>query len=76
MGAGRDTDAEIIKDVHVAEERKGSWRVEEEFVGAIRGTGEVRRTDFASGARYMEFTEAVHRAMQTGAVVHLPLLNL
>lgn len=58
------------------DERKGKWRVEEEFVEAIRGQGKVSLTDFASGARYMEFTEAVTRALQTGSVVKLPLLDL
>ena len=58
------------------EERKGKWRVEEEFVEAIRGKGKITLTDFATGAKYMEFTEAVSRALQTGSVVKLPLLGL
>ena len=40
-------------------EKRGGWRVEAEFIGAIRGEETVRLTDFASGVRYMEFTEAV-----------------
>jgi hypothetical protein len=32
------------------------WRVEEEFIGAIRGTEKIRRTDFYTGMQYMEFT--------------------
>ena len=35
------------------------WRVEEEFIGAIRGEEPVKFTDFASGVRYMNFTQAV-----------------
>ena len=42
------------------------WRVEEEFVDAIRGRGTVRLTDFATAAAYMEFTDAVHESAQTG----------
>lgn len=73
VGAG--TDVSLIKEVHVAEERKGAWRVEEEFVGAIRGQEKVTLTDFGRGHRYMEFTEAVTRSIQSGAVVKLPLLD-
>lgn len=36
------------------------WRVEREFIDAIRGIAPVRRTTFEDGVRYMEFTEAVH----------------
>ena len=46
--AGPDGDG-LMKEVHVAEERKGRWRVEEEFVNAIRGEETVTRTDFTSG---------------------------
>ena len=35
------------------------WRVEEEFVNAIRGLEPVRLTDFDTGVRYMEWTDAV-----------------
>lgn len=51
----------------------GGWRVEEEFVNAIRGLEPVTHTDFATGVKYMEFTEAVTRSMQTGRTVALPL---
>ncbi len=49
------------------------WRVEEEFIAAIRGEEQVQFTDFATGVRYMEFTEAVARSGRTGAAVALPL---
>jgi predicted dehydrogenase len=42
------------------------WRVEAEFIGAIRGQEEVRLTDFATGARYMAFTDAVNESARTG----------
>jgi predicted dehydrogenase len=51
----------------------GGWRVEESFINAIRGLEPVRLTSFEDGVRYMEFTEAVQRSRQTGAIVHLPL---
>lgn len=40
------------------------WRVEEEFVGAIRGTEAITRTTFADGLRYLRFTEAVQRSLR------------
>ncbi len=49
------------------------WRVEEEFVEAVRGQSPVRRTTFADGVRYMEFTEAVHRSAAQGCAIELPL---
>ena len=52
----------------------GGWRVEEEFISAIRGQEEITHTDFATGVKYMEFTEAVHRSRRSGAAVSLPLL--
>jgi predicted dehydrogenase len=49
------------------------WRVEEEFIGAIRGQEPVRRTSFADAVNYMEFTEAVHISSREGRRVSLPL---
>ena len=50
-----------------------SWRVEEEFISAIRGNEKVTYTNFEDGVRYMEFTEAVTRSAQSGKMVRLPL---
>ena len=47
----------------------GAWRVEEEFVNAIRGREQVTHTRFADGVRYMEFTAAVHRSLAEGRAV-------
>ena len=55
------------------EEKQAYWRVEEEFVSAIRGQEKVSRTPFDVGVHYMEFTEAVTRSAQTGQAVSLPL---
>ena len=52
---------------------QGSWRVEEEFANAIRGTETITRTPFDVGVHYMEWTEAVTRSAQTGQSVSLPL---
>lgn len=50
---------------------RGSWKVEQEFVGAIRGTNEVRLNDVATAVRYMEFTDAVRLAATEGRRVSL-----
>lgn len=64
---------ETLRTVKIPEEQRGGWRVEAEFVGAIRRTEKVRLTDFAAGVRYMEFTEAVARSAALDAPVDLPL---
>lgn len=43
---------------------EGGWSVEKDFVASIREDTAVTRTDFATGLRYMEFTDAVWRAWQ------------
>jgi predicted dehydrogenase len=55
-----------LAEVEIPDEERWSWRVEAEFVGAIRGTEPVRLVDFATGVRYMAFTDAVHEADRTG----------
>jgi predicted dehydrogenase len=62
-----------LNEVAIAPELEGYWRVEESFIGAIRGTEPVRLTTFEDGVRYMEFTEAVARSTATGGTVKLPL---
>lgn len=59
--------------IPVPDEKRHRWRVEEEFVNAIRGREKVTRHTFEDGVRYMEFTEAVLRSSQTGRRVPLPL---
>ncbi len=44
-------------------EENVGWRVEEEFVAAIRGQGTVERTTFQDGLKYMAFTDAVARSI-------------
>jgi predicted dehydrogenase len=63
--------AEGYRPVAVRPGDEGGWRVEQEFVDAIRGEGEVRLTDFASGAAYMAFTDAVSRSALEGRRIPL-----
>ncbi len=48
------------------------WRVEREFIAAIRGEADVRRTTFADGVGYMAFTEAVHVSARERRMVDVP----
>jgi len=54
-------------------EGQARHRVEEEFINAIRGLEPVTQNTFEIGVRYMEWTEAIYRSAESGAVVHLPL---
>ena len=69
---GRKGDAQL-SEIEIPSEKQGGWRVEEEFVRAIRGLEQVTHTSFEDGVRYMEFTEAVTRSAQSRRMVHLPL---
>jgi predicted dehydrogenase len=62
-----------LAEIEVPSAEQGRWRVEEEFVNAIRGLEPVRLTTFEDGVRYMEFTEAAARSRQSGRLVRLPL---
>jgi len=62
-----------LVEIDIPAERAGRWRVEEEFVEAIRTGAPVRLTDFATGVAYMEFTEAVARSAEREEPVELPL---
>ncbi len=72
LSGGRRGEKEL-SPIEVPAEQQGGWRVEEEFVAAVRGEEPVRLTTFEDGVRYMEFTEAVTRSAITGKAVPLPL---
>ena len=65
-----------LRLLELGPEKKGKWRVEAEFIGAIRGTEKVRYTDFTSALHYMEFTEAVAISAENNRPVELPLTKL
>jgi predicted dehydrogenase len=69
---GRRSDAGL-KEIEILPEKQGHWRVEEEFINAIRGKEPITHTSFQVGVKYMEFTEAVTRSAQTGQKIYLPL---
>ncbi|MDB5386451.1 MAG: ligC [Planctomycetaceae bacterium] len=65
-----------MKPLEQPEDKKGGWRVEAEFIGAIRGQEQVHFCTFASAFDYMEFTEAVAISAESGRAVELPLTKL
>ena len=69
---GQKGEAEL-SEIDIPDSETGGWRVEEEFVNAIRGNEVITHTDFDTGVKYMEFTEAVTRSMQSGKAISLPL---
>ncbi len=58
-----------LQEIAIPTAEAGSWRVEEEFVNAIRGQETITHTTFADGVKYMLFTEAVTRSMVEGQAV-------
>ena len=70
LGGRRDERA--LQPIQVPPDEAGAWRVEEEFINAIRGKETVKLTDFASGVRYMAFTEAVNASLREGRMVAVP----
>lgn len=70
---GGQKGATSLAEIEIPAPEVGGWRVEEEFVGAIRGQEPVTHTSFQDGVKYMMFTEAVARSMAEGQAIPLPL---
>jgi predicted dehydrogenase len=62
-----------LEPIPIPDSKRGSWRVEADFIASIRGERPVTRTDFTTGVRYMQFTEAVARSSRHQVPVTLPL---
>jgi predicted dehydrogenase len=69
---GQLGDAELL-EIDIPEKEAESWRVEEEFIGAIRGMEKISHTTFQDGLKYMEFTEAVVRSMAQSKTISLAI---
>jgi predicted dehydrogenase len=69
---GQRKDNELA-EITIPPHEQGGWRVEEEFINAIRGKEPVTHTSFEDGVKYMEFTEAALRSAADGMAVNLPL---
>ena len=72
LSGGRRGDGGL-SPIEIPDSERGGWRVEDEFIGAIRGTERIQLTSFEDGVRYMEFTEAVQISSQQRATIFLPL---
>jgi predicted dehydrogenase len=68
LTGGRRGDKEL-KEIPIPAEQRIGWRVEEEFVNAIRGREKITHTNFEDGVRYMEFTDAVAKSAASGQAV-------
>jgi predicted dehydrogenase len=62
-----------LPDLPIPLHEQGGWTVEADFVAAIRDGKPVTRTDFVTGVRTMQFTEAVARSSRHLEAVELPL---
>jgi len=63
-----------LQKLAVPATQQGGWRVEAEFIGAIRGEEPVQFTSFEAGVRYMAFTEAVTRSAEQGIPIQIASL--
>ena len=68
LSGGKRGDKEL-SEIPIPAPRRVGWRVEEEFVNAIRGSEKITRTNFEDGVRYMEFTDAVTTSATEGRAV-------
>ncbi|HEV8437530.1 MAG TPA: Gfo/Idh/MocA family oxidoreductase [Methylomirabilota bacterium] len=73
LSGGRRGDREL-REIPIPAERRIGWRVEEEFVNAIRGREKISHTTFEDGVRYMEFTDAVAQSARNGQAVDVAAL--
>lgn len=62
-----------LTEIPIPVDKARSWKVEADFIAAIRDGKPIEFTTFETGVAYMEFTEAVARSASTGESVALPL---
>jgi predicted dehydrogenase len=62
-----------LEPLPIPPKHRSGWQVESDFVAAIRGERPVTHTTFATGVRYMQFTEAVARSSRHQSPITLPL---
>ena len=68
LSGGRRGDS-ALSPIPIPPEEAGGWRVEADFIDAIRGVAPVTCTTFDAGVAYMAFTDAVNRGLQVGRTV-------
>jgi predicted dehydrogenase len=62
-----------LQEISIPPAQVRNWQVEADFVAGIREDRPIELTDFATGVRYMEFTDAVLRSAQLGVALQVPL---
>jgi predicted dehydrogenase len=60
-----------LHEIAISAELAIGWRVEEEFINALRGVEQVKFTTFEDGLKYMQFTEAVSRSADSGVLMNV-----
>jgi predicted dehydrogenase len=58
--------------ISIPAKERGRWRVERDFIDAIRLGTPVTLTDFETGWRYMAFTDAAVESAATGRRIEIP----
>ncbi len=71
LGAKKGDDG--LAEMPIPEGEVQGWTVEQNFIDLIR-TGKPAASTFYEGVKYMEFTEAVFRSVESGRAVNLPLV--
>ncbi len=74
LWSGRRGDS-ALQPVEIAPEKIGGWRVEEEFINAVRGTEAVSHNQLVTAVKYMEWSDAVCRSLRTWETVLMPLYH-
>jgi len=68
---GAEIGQKTLEEIKVPNEEIGGWRVEEEFINAIRGEEIITHTNFTDGVKYMKFTDAIFDSYSTGQKIFL-----
>jgi len=71
---GQRSDTEL-QPIEISAGESDSWRVEEEFINAIRGQEKIHLTNFEDGVKYMAFTEAVAQSLAAGQTIQIGHLS-
>jgi predicted dehydrogenase len=72
LGGRRGDDG--LSELTIPEDEVQEWTVEQDFIDLIR-TGRQAASTFYEGVKYMEFTEAVFRSVESGRRVTLPIAD-
>ncbi|MEM7394075.1 MAG: Gfo/Idh/MocA family oxidoreductase, partial [Verrucomicrobiota bacterium] len=72
LSGGQKSDDAFVP-IEIPPHEAGAWRVEEEFIAAIRGEEPISHTTFEDGLKYMAFTEAVTQSMAEEKTMGLSL---